>query len=787
MKRYLVLTFISTVFFSSLFAPIEEWHPIEEPKPENIDTLSREITEEKQRLEEEKSEAERRLKQAEKEKNEQEIRKVEETLKETDLKLNRVAYDQWTVRIKDYQDELEKTSDPAIQKRMKNEIKDAEEQREAVAERIKSLSQDLKVSYEPIVSGVEKWEEETRKTLKNKLQKEEFEEEEMRTFFQEKFAEIKENYPDYSTQKEVLQKLIGIIDEQVGSFSIINDIQARINQIEKFQKNLPPKLPGNKLVERLKLYEKLPSDQIELLNKEFLNINDIKDNEEAEKALEEMLGAIKRYGLEVDRSFRETIQERINILKTEEKPVDPEIQQAEEQYGIFSQALGSATEFVSRFIPESIKEGISVAIDATSKLLEFTAKDIENGVINAIEQAPNIFKDIFENIGLAGEEARKYAITAQKYAEVMGHAPETLEIILSAADKTNFAIAQIEPVLRALPIEKAQEVARQLLKAQETIEKIKGEKANLEKIAKGVKGAAPFISNVGEIGERIGGFLVKTTQGLTKGKEIIRQAQAEEFNRDLKNAEALIEQERYNIMSQPSMSKFRKAVEPLVNLGRRIGAWFREKVYGTYKSRLEKANQNYTNTRTEYLQTLGFDESEIRTGPSEQEIKNKLNEALKDEVNKKQITVLTRRLAQHTSDLAQVYKEYTDQLNSVHANYEFLVKGWNTAVTQDPTTMSAFTNTLFDMRAQKFAYLDAIQQGIKLLNEEINSVVTPTDPLKDLTDTFAQSLSKMANNEMISTIEAYEKEINEISDNIDLHKKIVENFLKVQQEFPPPG
>ncbi len=737
----------------------EAWKPAEEPRTgKEAGTL--------------RSESEGRLTEAEQRVRDAEER-GEEPTREEELNVARAKYDLSTAEIAEAKITLaDPKADPSLREQAGKDLGQAQLDKQAIDTRLQALSKEVGTAYEPATPTVDplKWENYYSGIEKSVSRAPE--EEKLRVLNKE-FLSAKKTYENYAEQREALVQLHDLVPDQKGERAdkFRQQLQDRIGEIDAYLKNPPPRLAQNEIAVRLKLSEKISSDQVFSVKREFAVNKDIKDNI---KDLEQLLGAMRRYGIDAkEPGFTQTVKDRIKSLEPKkEPPVSQEVKDMEEQEGMFSKAMSSAGELAKSILPEGVVEGAGVAADVVAKFVKFTAEDIGSGVKNVIENTPNVLSETLQNVRLAGEKLTEQSIDAQEWAETVAWVPEIAQVPVEIFGKVTEAIGSLEPAVRWIPGERAASIADSLAR-QKRIGKDAQE--NYAAFSKTTERLAPFINAIGKQGERIGKWL---TDHIEKTSP---------FLSDVERAGLFVDQERYNILDESRVGKFKKMMDSVVDFGKKLGSWFKEKVFKVSERKLATATKNYDTARTDYLTTIGFTAEEIAKKPTVAEIKSKLGTALANEETRNQLQGVNDTLAQHTNELAQVYNDLAKNLDSARANYEFLTKGWwDRLYIADKRTATDMVNAVIDSRDMATAYLQATREGLNQLTEDINSVAQGT-AFQDITDKFLDTVSTMINGQMIETIGEYEKSIGDIDSRLEKEKKALEAFIaeRTLKEGPP--
>lgn len=804
MKKVLVLIIGLLLSFHHLFSlegKIGEWKPVEEPKTrEEVLSVAKEAGVRRKEAVGELSEAAKEREIALEKNDEDKLKEAEEKIKEADLKISRAEFDLYTSEIGQYKISLEKTvSDDSRQKIEKN-LERAKLDRQAVDKKIRSLSQELEAGYEkpPIETA----------PLSESVQ---FFVEDMQGEFQRVWegnpvsnfldlqayliAQMKEKgLPDYKNQKSALETLQKFVEKKVTIDEIDflsseekieydttkQELKDRLNQINEFLKNPPRKIPNNKLAEKLDLENKIPADQVSAIKRENFDLikrlkelnemlKDPTRKQEANQAKEEILKSLNEekialyvYGLDGKAPKLNTwIDEQIKLFPVEEKPVPSAAQNALELFELSSEELDQQLKLQS--------EGGKGTLDSVSELLAQPAEIMKKGLQYAARKG--------------GEDLVHLAPKVKKVGDVMAKAPEIADTTIKVLPEVNKSIAVAAKGAAYIPNEKAKKIGTELKKVEKGINDALENKDKIEKageflgwLGEKVKGGAEYVGTFGKWLKEKGAVAPEPL-----AKEVIEYKEAEQVITKLREDIFVKEQER---------SRFAPIFEPIKDLAKKIGAWFKEKYTSLTRPNLTQAMGNYSEARTTYLTAIGFSKEEIAQKPTADAIKSKLSKTLSeaDAAKKTELENARKNLAKGGNELARTFNSFVDDLQSAVTNYAFLVDGWDVIVPLNKPDIQSkvvnIVNVVSNRRDLQNTYLEMASGGVKGFRDDIAAVTKGTG-FEDISNEYLDALERMINDKRIEALVEADVQLATLDTLIKKNRKELETAI--QQAATPAG
>lgn len=792
---------VAGIFYdSSVFSIVEE-KPLEEWKPKELTDIT--SKEEADNLEREKKNELTKAQEEEKKSA------TDQEKKQAALNVDRVHYDLKTITMAKI---ANKWGDYAIftPEQITQSFRSVKLDREAVDTRIQAYSADLNVAYEPLVK-VESSSQYTTyyQTVKNEIVKEFSYDEKVNILnsFDAAAREIK----DYKQQRDMLVQLHDVVttEEKFVGFEYKTELQSlaarvgdRIAQIDTFftpeniaqRQSFANQTAQNSVAVRLKLNEKIPDDQIVAVKNEFETLLDVTMNHLKKLSknvdvflrdvdqLEQLRGAMKVYGVDTrDEKFTLSLDDMIKIVRDAKKALETPVVTQEKPKGYWDSWKSSIQQVAS-----GAMSVVGTVGTVFTEYAAFTVRDIYNGV-QAIRQSSG------ESLKSVGEVLVGASERIQNVADSMNNSPDiaaqTLSGVADAYEKlkTKETTAYI---LSWVPADFAQNAANALMKAQEITGKILINQEVIQNFAAKVQDIAPSLVKVADVVKNAGDGLVSLAEKISsqQAQDPKEQAAIAKKVTELQKAQAYINTYKIevNLNDIAKSSKFQTMVQSVKDIVKTISDSIRKKVFDPYGDKRQRAIDTYDTAQKDYLASLGFTEKEILAKtPTAEEIRSKWQNAspeTKDILQKK-----AQAFAKATTDLSDVYKTFMDQLSAARANFEFVVNAFEPYIESSqvpPDDIVKVVNDIFDARDGKLAYLQAVDSGLRSLQEAVQSMNFGESASAVSSELF-DPLTAIINSKMLSEIGTWYDTANSLNGKInavlDAYKK---SSLKKQQDIP---
>lgn len=608
-----------------------------------------------------------------------------------------------------------------------------------------------------------------RNTLENDLR--DTKPEESTLILAKAMLDLDQNFPSYRDQREALKEIVALAAQ--NDPELAKQAQNRINQITTVL--VSSKKPINETDRTLKLYDKIPSDQLKRINDEFTNVwiaqlrdaaisDDPKVKESMKKTLQETQAAIRHYNLgQPGDALIQELQAGIDSL-AQPKIAETSVAIRNEE-PMFQQAMQGARALTANLLPGNVVEGIRIGVDVVAAFVHFTAGEMVSGVLYTMREGPAYLN---ERLNTLGGQLQVQGEAIGRIAQELHEVPNLVSALDNTAVEVDAQLGRVANMAhsRFIPGPISRAILERVAAPMRLIEMFKNHEALINQLA---RMGGYVAENIAQVSQAVGKRITNVTGAAV-------HAEREEQVRILTNiekAELLIAQERAQLRTP---NKFEALTKPIIDFGKKIGTYIRD-LFDNSKVKLTRATNNYQVAKEEYLKVLGFTREEILKNPDVNAIAEKLKVATLDPSKKGNLDYATKMLAQASVDIANVYSDIANKLNSTMVNVEFLIKAWDRAVylPEEKPTISDMVQSVFDLRDMKISYLQAIKDGI----EEIHKTIQGTDPsFAQMGNDLTQRLTSIVGSQIIETIDQYQDVITNINAQLSNQKQQLESFIK---------
>jgi hypothetical protein len=584
------------------------------------------------------------------------------------------------------------------------------------------------------------------------------------------------SYLDVALQDPIMKQYSALADYIV---SVRTDIKNRIDQITQYyvarKNDTLPQPPAGSPADTLKLSDQIPLDQITTIEKQYVKVN-----AQIQEIFKEQLKY--QYGDNLNTWGKEDLQKLIDVLK----PMQELLTQASElynlnkEYGNLYTTMKDAIDNQFKIADQALNQpGIAdTIIESISSFFKKSVPDPEpKTVAETISLTLDKLNDVVAGLLVKqGELVQIAAAGAEVVGTYMQQAPDLLEQTKIFIDdlekntsahilgKTNLLVMEAGG---AIPDRKVVENL-----AVSVFKQVK-EFANdpvLQKIAEGVGQTGNVISGGAAVAQAMGKAVEQA------GKEQQESAQDQSKLEAIKLSDALVKQERNNPITSPITTPREQSNFDMINklfksFAKNLSKWIR-KIFVTdatgVNNRYAQAKTNYSTVRDQYLKYL--DVSEQSTPEAIRVAIEK--KATEDPVgSKNELQNMVKSLQSMTNVLTDAQKS----LQAVQGNFKFVVDAWDSIAQggfDQKASAADIVNEVFDMRNKKMAYLEAAQEAIKLLQDDISTtMVVKGSSLDTITDQFIAGLERMVTQNLVSTIDNYQKIARDFDDTLQEKKQ----------------
>lgn len=276
------------------------------------------------------------------------------------------------------------------------------------------------------------------------------------------------------------------------------------------------------------------------------------------------------------------------------------------------------------------------------------------------------------------------------------------------------------------------------------------------------------VKDIGELAQKLGQSMQDTAQSW-KSQEL-RIQDAEVLARQYQDALIALQKDRYtlNLMTD---KEYKQA--DFVN---KADAWFNDvfrSIDGTSKS---SAQRKYKEARDDLIKIL-----DLPPAPTSTEIAKALKTALSDESKKADVQAKVDTLVKNTDKLAQVYKEYVDQLDAAKVIFDFDLNKVGDIIKYNPdANVPDLIKEILNLRGQKMAAVNAMRDQLNALKETIkqSNATETSGQIQALNNDFIAKLSDMITRKTITTMGSYEQALQDLVPKIITHQGIINGIVQ---------
>jgi len=817
MKLFLIIISLALLV---PWVPLLPFEVEELPKFEDWDPVKEDI--DPRRAEEESRKAEKRRKNAEEEAK----RYAEDPAKvrKSNIEQAEALWDKSTADIVFNQDVIKNIDDPIkVRQAIENKQIAVKNQRTAYEQLLNYALESPKLSDYTVSndSATKTYQDRVEASLKKAVN----DPEKLSILKKEFYAAQKGSMP-YDKQRDLLtilkQEASTLQSSDVDNF--LKSIDKRVVEIAQFKPS--EHLSGNKIDADLKLYEKIPTDRLTTVKSAFTSAafdRTYKTEESRVTALNQLKQILTAYDITetglrnqfdklVDtltltnrlrlRLNGEKPEKQVTILKEEfdslvgKKSFDDlkYIQQAMHDYKLSNIAEGFATELDTIIKNYEVPQESSLPSNVTQQDLDiFTGSEggliDTSGIQDALMENGKVVVDTATNLlgwGIdkltqgttyllekEGKFLESTLPSVEKFGKGLQQAPELLKNTLGTIETLENSSAvkfYVEGNLKVLSWALGEENVNMI---REVGTKAVGAAKDflhntvVEKITQASGSVGAVIVDVAEAGILLGKQQQLEAQQL-QGKNVDTQMKA--LDR-YQATQELIKAEKGKLDFSPERQDgtFASLKRAFLDFGTKIRTWVKDLKF-QYKESTARSNYNAKRKQC-------FDALYLPDNPSAGQLKNAL-EANKE--NKKVIKAI-QDFAQATADMVQIQQEYKNKLEGAKVNFEFVIKMWDALDINQQIAVTDMVQPLFELRQMKINQLQAAQNAINVLQDDISALMQGTS-LQQLSEDFINGLNHIVAQDMFKTI----GDFNTLMQAIDQSLETSSNALK-QTTSPDSG
>lgn len=579
------------------------------------------------------------------------------------------------------------------------------------------------------------------------------------------------NNTSYSGEKKILEFLKKALEDpnlkkNPAETEMVNNtykqVTERINEINDYVK--AGKRPDIKktgtmsdaVYKRLvELSSKIPSDQIESIQQEFLIVNgkiDALINEKGEDFTKWSLADLKALQ-ELVRPMQELLE---NVNKA---PFELDVR-FENEFGMMTYRVDetslraqAAIEGKQTVLPDMLTDAINKLRAKTEITTEAVVEMLKTNLDKFQEVLNKLIIKEGELVNVGSEKLELIATYMEKVPELLDATAKALEKMenISQSKKFKFTLKAVKKITKLVGGEANYAILNSIEgRAGSAVGAIKSFINN-----ESVKRAALGSAEVGRVVRDISGVLKEMGDATIKGAESVQKPdeRLQKQREAIAIAEALIKNESQNIVSPRQKSYFESFKAIFTNFATTISQWIKSKFTTSIGVRYSNAVANYNTTRNAYFNYLGINENS-----SADAIKTAITQKTQeDPVGSKQAL---QDVVKNASDMVQALSEMQQAFQSVQGDYQFVINSYDAIVGTDlPAKASAadYVNAIFDLRDQKLAFLQAAAEGINLIQNDIKTLAAKNSPLETVSEQFINGLQRVVTQNVSNVIIEYQQ------------------------------